>query len=222
MSARRCRRSRRPNRSPGRPAGWPSATGSTDEGLRRWLAESGFHASTSVQLPGEFSQPAASWIFSRPTSRRRFGSSFLTTKSNRSGVSTRLASGVSKHCRWSIWPRSAAGASGSGRWPITCPLTQSFGSRSGRVQKVGRFVDPPARRHQPIRRFRIAVRSFGHLRIATAATLAKRPATRRSICGRRRSSRLSGRSTKPAKGSIRSRPGTTCLSSATRRPMANG
>jgi transcription-repair coupling factor (superfamily II helicase) len=27
-----------------------------DEGLRRWLAESGFHASTSVQLPGEFSQ----------------------------------------------------------------------------------------------------------------------------------------------------------------------
>jgi len=27
-----------------------------DEGLRRWLAEAGFHASTSVQLPGEFSQ----------------------------------------------------------------------------------------------------------------------------------------------------------------------
>ncbi len=26
------------------------------EGLRRWLAEAGFHASTSVQLPGEFSQ----------------------------------------------------------------------------------------------------------------------------------------------------------------------
>jgi len=27
-----------------------------DEGLRRWLAEAGFHASTGVQLPGEFSQ----------------------------------------------------------------------------------------------------------------------------------------------------------------------
>src|SRR5690606_4055723 len=27
-----------------------------DEALRRWLAEAGFHASTAVQLPGEFSQ----------------------------------------------------------------------------------------------------------------------------------------------------------------------